>query len=530
MAEARSQWKSKMGFILAASGSAIGLGNIVMFSSNAYRYGGGAFYVPYFVALFLVGIPIMVLEFGLGGLTRKSFPIAMRQAGGRLGEWIGWFAILNAGFISMWYVTLLAWVVGMGVGSVNEQVFLDQVNVKWVGGEGGADLPGPTGFFFNLISTWQPFVFVLIVWALNVIITIRGTKTIEAAVKLCVPLMWIAMLVLVVQGVFFLDGGFDGVKVLFTPTLQALEKLEVWQGSVSQILFTLTLGFGVMTAYASYLPKKSDMTHNAVSTSLLNCGFEWIAGVAVFSILFVYAIEPAGSTLGMMYMTVPWGIRSLDVNHQIFGAAFFALLLIAGLTSSISLVEAVIAAAQDKFQMSRLKVLLLCFVFGGLGSALFALPMIVDPGLEEAGTLGLTMVDLFAHWSFDTGLIVVAILECLALGWVFGSHKIRRYVNDNSRFRLGIWFDLLIRFVIPGVLGYILVFNLVNWDPKKGAIYGSTYAERFGLEEGALKTVIQVLPYLSLGVWILGTAGAAIFLSVRRTAAAEPVVQTEGGA
>ncbi|MFQ5505200.1 MAG: sodium-dependent transporter, partial [Planctomycetota bacterium] len=104
MAEARTQWKSKFGFILAASGSAIGLGNIVMFSANAYKYGGGAFYLPYFLALFVVGIPVMIAEFGLGGLTRQSFPLAMRQAGGRFGEFAGWFAILNAGFISMFYI------------------------------------------------------------------------------------------------------------------------------------------------------------------------------------------------------------------------------------------------------------------------------------------------------------------------------------------------------------------------------------------------------------------------------------------
>ncbi len=511
MVEQRAQWKSKLGFILAASGSAIGLGNIVVFSGNAYKYGGGAFYLPYFIALFLVGIPIMILEFGLGGLTRKSFPLAMRQAGGRVGEFAGWFAILNAGFITMWYVTLLAWVVGMGVGALNEQVFLDQVNVPWVG-ESGIDLQGPKGFFFNLISSWQPFVFVLVVWVLNVLLTSRGTRTIEAAVKVFVPLMWLAMLVLVVQGVFLLDGGFDGVKVLFTPTMEALENPKIWRGSVSQILFTLSLGFGVMTAYASYLPKKSDMTHNAVTTSLLNCGFEWLAGVAIFSVLFVYTIQPTASTISMMYFVVPWGIKALPVDHQIFGVAFFGLLLIAGLTSSMSLLEALVAAVLDKFRAARKKVLVIALFAGAAGSCAFAVPTVVNASLSDDGTLGFTLLDIFAHWSFDTGLMIVAIVECLVIGWGIGSEKIRAYVNEHSRFRIGIWFDVLIRWLIPGVLGYILVTNLITEGRDLG-VYGSNFTENYTITEGFLGWLLPLLPILSLAVWIAGTVGGAFLLS-----------------
>jgi neurotransmitter:Na+ symporter, NSS family len=512
MVEQRAQWKSKMGFILAASGSAIGLGNIVVFSGNAYKYGGGAFYVPYFIALFLVGIPIMILEFGLGGLTGKSFPMAMRRAGGRVGEFAGWFAILNAGFITMWYVTLLAWVVGMGVGALNEQVFLDHVTVPWVG-ESGIELQGPQGFFFNMISSWQPFLFVLAVWVLNVLLTSRGTKTIEAAVKVFVPLMWLAMIVLVVQGVFLLDGGFDGVKVLFTPATEALKDPKIWQGSVSQILFTLSLGFGIMTAYASYLPKKSDMTHNAVTTSLLNCGFEWLAGVAIFSILFVYTIQPTASTIAMMYFVVPWGIKALPVDHQIFGVAFFGLLLVAGLTSSISLLEALVSSILDKFRTARRKVLLIAFVVGATGSCAFALPMIINSSLSDDGTLGFTLLDIFAHWSFDTGLMLVVIVECLVIGWGMGSGKIRSYINENSRFHIGIWFDALIRFVIPGVLGFILVSNLINDYAEKG-VYGSSFEANYSVPEGGfLSGLLSILPAICLAVWLIGTLGGAFLLS-----------------
>ena len=115
--EARGQWKSKLGFILAASGSAIGLGNIVFFGSNAYKYGGGAFYLPYFLALFAIGIPVMILEFGVGHQSRKAFPQTMRNMAGGFGEFVGWWALLNATIIMMYYITLLGWMLGMLLGS-----------------------------------------------------------------------------------------------------------------------------------------------------------------------------------------------------------------------------------------------------------------------------------------------------------------------------------------------------------------------------------------------------------------------------
>ena len=109
----RGQWGSRLGFILAASGSAIGLGNIVFFSANAYRFGGGAFYVPYLVALFVIGIPVMILEFGLGHRTGLSFPQSLNKVAGKKGEFVGWWALMNGSFITLYYITILGWVMGM---------------------------------------------------------------------------------------------------------------------------------------------------------------------------------------------------------------------------------------------------------------------------------------------------------------------------------------------------------------------------------------------------------------------------------
>ncbi|MBU1701322.1 MAG: sodium-dependent transporter [Candidatus Eisenbacteria bacterium] len=510
MENTRGQWKSQLGFILAASGSAIGLGNIVFFSANAYKFGGGAFYLPYFFALLIIGIPVMILEFGLGHHTGRSFPVALRQTLGRKGEFLGWFGIINASFITMYYITILAWVVGMFVGSFGS-LWHSSVAVPPFGLALG-DLPNPYAFFFRMLSNWSAVIFVIIVWFLNVWIVRRGATTIESAVKIFVPLMWLFMIFLIIRGIT-LPNGIHGLYLLFTPNLEVMKNIDVWQGAFSQIFFTLSLGFGIMTAYASYLPKKSDQTNNALITSFLNCGFEYIAGIAIFTILFATTMIPKASTISMMFFIVPSGISKLpggDMSVILFGIMFFVLLLFAGLSSSISLVEAFISAMVDKFQTSRKRFLIAAFVFGGLGSIAFALPQVINRGLEDDGTLGFTLLDLIDHWAFSHGLLIVGLIECLLIGWIYGVKKIRQTINMNSRYTLGSGFDFLIKFIIPALILFVLVASVVN-EIREG-LYGSAFRANFTKPWGWL----QILPHLALFAWITISVGGAAVLTLMR--------------
>ena len=169
MSETRGSWGSKLGFILAASGSAIGLGNIVFFSSNAYKFGGGAFYVPYLIALFLIGIPVMILELGVGRMTRRSMPNALFGLTGKRGELAGWFGVLNASIITMYYITILGWVVGMWVGSFGQ--LWESAAVESFGLNAGV-LSNSMSYFFNMIAEANPIFYVTLVWIFNVLIVI----------------------------------------------------------------------------------------------------------------------------------------------------------------------------------------------------------------------------------------------------------------------------------------------------------------------------------------------------------------------
>jgi NSS family neurotransmitter:Na+ symporter len=276
---------------------------------------------------------------------------------------------------------------------------------------------------------------------------------------------------------------------------------EVWRGAFSQIFFTLSLGFGVMTTYASYLPKNSDHTQNAYITSFLNCGFEYIAGLAVFSLLFVFAVVPQASTLSMMFFILPKGIAQLPGGPAAvigFGALFFTLLIIAGLTSSVSLVEALTSALRDKYGIPRKTCLMWSAGIGVVGSILFALPTVVDSTLSANGTMGLTLLDIVSHWNFDYGLLMCGFLECVLVGWVMGTGTIREMLNQNSRVHLGVWFDYLIKWVIPTLILFLLGWSIVG--EFRDGLYGTNLSQHYS--EGF--RWMRFIPVITVVLWFVG--------------------------
>lgn len=516
----RQQWKSKLGFVLAAAGSAIGLGNIVFFSANAYRYGAGAFYLPYLLALLLCGIPVMMLEFGLGKRFQASFPIALGRVAGKWGEAIGWFAILNALIITMYYSTILAWTMGMWWSSATGTLFESTVAVPGFELQAG-EMANPGASFFDLISSWKAIGLATCIWMLNYVGVLRGTQTIERVVRWMVPFIWIVMILFIVRGLT-LDGGIHGAYMLFTPQFDVMASPRVWNGAFSQIFFTLSLGFGIMTAYASYLPRNTDHVTSAVVVSAMNCSFEMIAGLAIFSLLFAYAVVPEASTLGMMFFVVPQAIGSLPAGVQFLGAAFFTLLLAAGLTSSTSLLESVISSLNDKFQIPRKYLLSIVVLIGMLGSLIFGLPHVIDPELNGNGTLGLSVLDLVDHYTFSYGLMIVGFLECVIIGWMLPASRLREELNASSPIQLGRWFDVLLRWVLPGVLGFIIVWTALT---DLGLLGAGAFPTLYGLNESL--AWMHILPLLTPIMWLLGTAGVGIALAHRPTVLQRSTIASE---
>jgi len=278
-------------------------------------------------------------------------------------------------------------------------------------------------------------------------------KGIELANKILMPLLFLLTAVLVFWSIT-LDGAMVGIRAYLTPDFTKLLSPKVWIDAFSQIFFTLSLGFGIMIAYASYLPAKTNITRNSVLTALINSGYSLFAGFAVFSVLGFMATSQqqpfskvVSQSIGLAFVAYPKAV-SLMPGGNLFGAIFFLCLSVAGLSSSISIVEAFTSAIIDKFGLGRKPVVTAVCVMAFVGSIIFT---------TEAG---LHWLDILDHFLTHYGLVVVGVFECILVGWLFRIEALRKHINKISSIRLGTWWNALIRYFVPLVLGTILLGDL----------------------------------------------------------------------
>ncbi|WP_407330397.1 sodium-dependent transporter [Enterovibrio sp. 27052020O] len=447
----REQWGSRAGFILAAVGSAIGLGNIWRFPYMAYENGGGAFFVPYLFAMLTAGIPFMIMEFGLGHKLRGSAPVVFSKLNTKF-EWLGWFQVGIAATIAVYYVAVIGWAMSY-VGFAFDQSWGTDTNAFFFSEylKLGDNSPSSLG-------DWQLHIALpmALAWAITFAAVFTGVKGgIERASKIMMPLLFVMVLLLVLR-VAFLPGAVDGLNYLFTPDFSKLTDTKVWSAAYGQIFFTLSVGFAIMLAYSSYLPKKSDVTNNAFMTVLINCGFSILAGVLIFSILGYMALEQGKAVtevvsggVGLAFVTLPQAINLLPAPY-ILGPVFFLALVVAGLSSHISIIEAVTSAIIDKLNVSR-KV---------AASAVCGIGAVISMAFATNG--GLLLLDLVDYFMNNVALLASCLIELVIIGWLVKVSDIRAYVNKVSEFSVGAWLEVCVRFVSPLMLAWIVGTNLVN--------------------------------------------------------------------
>ena len=451
----REQWNSRVGFILAAVGSAIGLGNIWRFPYMAYENGGGAFFIPYLFAMLSAGIPFMIMEFSLGHRLRGAAPKVFSKLGSNYGlrlEWLGWFQVFIAAIIAIYYVAIIGWAISFFSFSftqswgtdTNAFFFKEYLQL-------GEHSPTNLGLFQMHIA-----IPMAIAWSITSLAIFTGVKGgIERASKIMMPLLFIMVLALIGR-IIFLPGALEGLNYLFEPDFSKIFDAKVWSAAYGQIFFSLSVGFAIMLAYSSYLPDKSDINNNAFMTVLINCGFSILSGILIFGVLGYMAMEQGkaltdvvSSGVGLAFVTIPAAINLLPAPY-ILGPLFFLALVVAGLSSHISIIEAVTSAVMDKLDLSRKRAASL--VCGG--------GFIVSMAFATSG--GLLLLDLVDYFINNVALLASCFVELLILAWLFKIADIRDYANRISEFTVGHWFDLCLRFISPAMLAIILVKNLVN--------------------------------------------------------------------
>ncbi|WP_062377491.1 sodium-dependent transporter [Demequina pelophila] len=484
--EQREKWSGQTAFILAAVGSAVGLGNIWRFPGQAYESGGGAFMIPYLIALVTAGIPLLLLENGIGHRFRGSAPLALRRVHKRA-EGVGWFQIAVSFVIGLYYTVVIAWAVSFFFFSFNLDYAED-----------------PAGFFigeylqlgdevklgFDIVPgvMWP----LLAIWAIAIIVLALGVHNgVERLNVVGIPLLVVTFIVLAVRAMM-LDGAMDGIEALFTPDFSALADINVWIAAYGQVFFSLSLAYGVMITYASYRKKRSNMTAPAFVVAFGNCSFSLLAGFAVFGAIGFLAHEQGVSVaeldgltgVSLSFITFPAVIAQMP-GGPIFGAAFFASLVIAGLTSLISLLQTISAALQDKFGWHP------------RGSAVaVGLIMATLSVLGFSTTTGLYLLDTVDQWSNQLGIVAGAIGMVAAVMIARRGREIALHLSAVSTLGVGrAW-----RVLVVGVsllLTYMLVRKTVELATQGYEGYPGEYLAVFGWgTAGFLVLIAIVLPLM----------------------------------
>ncbi|GEL07802.1 sodium-dependent transporter [Salisediminibacterium halotolerans] len=445
MANGREQWATKLGFILAAVGSAVGLGNIWRFSYVAGESGGAAFLLIYLLCIFLIGLPVLLAEFSIG---RKG------QA-----DVVGSFHNLAPG---------KPWVIGGVLGVVTSFLILSFYGViaGWVlyflysfltGAAVGLEPGTYEGFFGEFIGgTIGPVFWQILFMAFVVSIVYFGVKKgIELANRIFMPLLAIILIMLAGYSLT-LEGAGEGLSFLFAPDWTAFADPAIYASAVGQAFFTLSLGMGAMITYSSYLPKETRLPSAAGGVVVLDTLFAIVAGIMIFPAVFTYAVDPADGP-GLIFVVLPEVFNEMGTAGTIFAIFFFFLVAIAALSSAISLLEVSVSYVMRKLEVSRHRATLMA----GIAVTLLGIPSALSQGgpLTEFTIAGLPFLDavdtLTDQYTLPLGGLVIA----LFVGW--GWNKVDALqetgLTETAIGNVWIWF---IRLIAPIGILWILWQNL----------------------------------------------------------------------
>ena len=589
----RERWSGRLAFIMAAIGSAVGLGNLWRFPAQAFQNGGGAFFIPYFIALISAGFPLVIVEYALGQRYQGGAPKAL-AAVTRKFKWVGWFALFVGSIIVMYYVVVMGYAWHYAVGSVRmawtqptghlrvkdtedgeldiRHVPPEQITVclsapnkearkrleamqqsraedqrlpvfsadqlKKLRAEEEQKPPSERTYYVTLsenvgnyfnesvlggfhaglwaqqqkvrelrrkaaeetpeaqtaeetpdaqtaeetpeaqtaarkadalqekLAPYRGNMFKLtptliagaaLTWIIIFLIIFKGVRNVGKVVMLTVPLPVALIVVMLIRGMT-LPGAATGILYYLQPNWEMLKEPTVWIHAYGQIFFSLTLGFGVLIAYASYMPEESDVTNSALITSFGNCVTSFIAGLAVFSVV-GYMAHVQGSDVqtlaesgiggpGLVFVTYPIALAEMPMALWATAALslmFFLCLITLGIDSAFSLVEGIVTGYRDHApQVSKGTLTAVFCVIGFLGS------------LFICTRSGLMWLDILDNWMSNYGLALVGLMECIAVGYFFHISELKDYINKHSEIKVHYWFDAFIRVVTPVILIVLL--------------------------------------------------------------------------
>jgi NSS family neurotransmitter:Na+ symporter len=474
----REQWTTRLGVILAVAGSAVGLGNFLRFPVQAAENGGGAFMIPYFIAFFLLGIPLCWIEWAMGryggqlghGSAPGIFSVIWKSP---VAKYVGSLGVIGPLVIFFWYVYAESWTLGYAVYGIFG---------KYMGLSTQAELQSFLHGYQNIgegTTLLPAYVFFLITFAANFIIIYFGvSRGIERVSKVAMPILAILGLILAVR-VLTLGtpdaaqpdwNVSNGLGFMWNPNLEKLADVNVWLAAAGQIFFTMSVGMGIILTYASYLRKKDDVVLSGLSASSANGFMEVIiGGSVVITAACVFfgssaTVEVAkGGPVNLGFVTMPL-IFTRMLGGQFFALLWFMLLFMAGITSSISMLQPAISFMEDDLRISR-------HVSVGLLALLcFAMCHFAILGIERH------LMDDLDFWGGTFLIVLIGLIEIVIFGWVFGMKRGWKELHTGADIRIPSIYWFIIKFVTPVFIAVLLgvwfyqeslkVIKMENYPPE----------------------------------------------------------------
>ncbi len=444
MAEKRSSFTGKLGFVLAAAGSAVGLGNIWRFPYLAAKYGGGIFLLVYIILAVTFGFALMCAEIAIGRKTGQSAIGAFRSLNKKY-AFIGVIASAVPVIILPYYSVIGGWV------SKYLAVFLT----------GGAHAAAADGYFETFIAKpFEPIGWFLLFIGLTALIVLVGVeKGIEKVSKVMMPVL-IALTIFIAIYAMFMPGALEGVKYYLTPDFSKFSATTVLS-AMGQLFYSMSLAMGIMITYGSYMKKDVNLENSVRQIEIFDTGIAFLAGLMVIPSVFAFSggDETAlGKGPGLMFITLPKVFDSMK-GGNIVGALFFLLVLFAALTSSISLMETVVSIFRDKFGWGRKATCIFVLVL----SIVLGLPSSLGFGVLSDFTIsGMTILDVFDFASNSIIMPIVAFFTCIFVGYVLKPKALIEEIEISAPFKAKTLFTVVIKYIAPVCIILILISSVLD--------------------------------------------------------------------
>lgn len=461
--EKRGRWSSSFTFILAAVGSAVGLGNAWRFPGLAAKYGGGTFIFIYILMMLVLGIPLLMMEIAIGRKTQKGAIHAVGAMNKKF-QWIGWSATVNAFVIVTYYAVVFAWVILMALLSYKFDGLTGDVEGA---GSLWAEQIKTTGTTSGFGTISFPVLGALVIAWILIYLSIRnGASSVGKVVKFTVFAPIVCLVLMAAKGII-MPGGLEGLTKMFTPNLKQLGEADLWIDAIGQVFYSLSIMMAIMIAYGSYLPKESNIARDAVIIAFSDLGVSLLSGIVMFTTMGGVGMLDNMSDSGVKtaFIIYPQAIVKLTNNglfNSIFAFVFYFCLCTLAIDSAFSIIEGISASIADKFKLNAKKVTQVVCIVAAVCSLLY---------VTGAGLACLDIVDKYAN---AINLVFVGIAETIAVGWFFNCDKILNEINKNTKhFEMSpTWFKLSVKYFAPIILTIFFAWNTYVLAITNKGVYG----------------------------------------------------------